>query len=375
MSYPKVLVNLKHIEDNAKNMVRIAKEKSGCTTLALVTKGHCSDKEVIKVLARVSGVDYLADARTQNIRSYFTSLGDGDEERGRKALQDSGKGTMLLRIPMKSELTEVVDLVDLCQISEIETIRLLNDYAEKAEKVQDILLMIDMGDLREGLFFNDREKILKTAGEIIELRNIKLRGISVNMNCYGAIIPKEDNLTEFVNIARDIERKYDVTLDIISGGNSGTIYLAEDGRLPRGITNIRIGEGYLQGTESSYAGKVAGAKQDAFIIQAEIVEIQVKPSIPIGESGLDAFGHVPHYEDKGDMKRAIIAVGKQDTELDSMTPLDEKIEIIGASSDHTILDITSSDTDYKVGDIVSFRLGYSGMLRAMTSPYVTREYI
>lgn len=375
MSYPKVVINLKYLEDNIKQIVKIAKEKSGCTTLALVTKGHCADPNVIKVIADNPDVDYLADSRIKNIESYFDIFGEGNIEKGKAALAAKGKKTMLLRIPMQSELSEVVKYVDLCQISELETIKKLNDLAGEANKVQDILLMIDMGDLREGLFFKNKEEILETAGEILTLPNIKLRGIGVNMNCYGAIIPKEDNLTEFANIAKSIEEKYGVTLDIVSGGNSGTTYLAEAGKLPKGITNIRIGESYLQGTESSYAGTVSGTHQDAFTLQAEIVEIKVKPSIPIGESGVDAFGHVPYYEDKGDMKRAIIAAGRQDVELDSMTPMDEKIEIIGGSSDHIILDITHSDTEYKVGDIVTFRLGYSGMLRATTSKYVCKEYV
>lgn len=358
--YPRIVINLKHLEENVARIAEIVKKESGCTTLALVTKGCCADPEVVRVIANNPDVDYLADSRILNIKNY--------PEEAKK------KQTMLLRIPMQSELPDVVKYVDLCQISELETIEKLNALAKEAGKIQDILLMIDMGDLREGLFFRNRENILETAGKIIALENIKLRGIGVNMNCYGAIIPKEDNLTEFANIAKEIEEKYGVTLDIVSGGNSGTTYLAEAGKLPAGITNLRIGESYLQGTESSYAGTVSGTHQDAFVLEAEIVEVQVKPSLPIGESGVDAFGHVPYYEDKGNMKRAIIAAGKQDVELDSMEPLDEKIEIMGGSSDHIILDVTNCESDYKVGDIVRFRLGYSGMLRATTSKYVERTY-
>ncbi|MBO4235690.1 MAG: alanine/ornithine racemase family PLP-dependent enzyme [Firmicutes bacterium] len=369
MKYPRVIIDLKKLENNIEQIVRVAKREAGCTTLALVTKGHCADAEIVKLIAKNPDVDYLADSRIENIKKYYDALGTSASGK-----LNGGKKTMMLRIPMQSELADIVKYIDLCQISEIETIKLLNREAASAGKVQDILLMIDMGDLREGLIFTDRERIHEVVSEILKLANISLRGISVNMNCYGAIIPKEDNLSEFVSIARETEEKHGISLDVISGGNSGTIYLAEAGKLPIGITNLRIGEGYLQGTESSYAGNVSGADQDAFVLEAEIVEVQTKPSLPIGESGLDAFGHAPYYEDKGDMKRAIIAVGKQDTELDSMTPLDAKIGIMGGSSDHIIIDITNCDKEYDVGDAVKFRLGYSGMLRAMTSEYVAKTY-
>jgi len=370
MKYPRLTIDLAKIKNNVDQITRITKEESDCETLALVTKGHCADAEIVKLLASHPDVDFLADSRIENIKKYFDIL--PCDENGKLAC---GKRTMMLRIPMQTELADIARYIDLCQISEVDTIRLLDQEASKIDKVQDIILMIDMGDLREGLMFTEREKIHNSVSEVLSLSHIRLRGIGVNMNCYGAIIPKEDNLTEFVSIAREIEERHGITLDIISGGNSGTIYLSEEGRLPAGITNVRIGEGYLQGTESSYAGNVSGAYQDAFTLEAEIVEMQTKPSLPIGESGVDAFGHVPYYEDKGLMKRAIIAVGKQDIELDSMTPFDEKIEIMGGSSDHIILDVTNSERDYSVGDIVAFRLGYSGMLRATTSHYVSREYI
>lgn len=371
--YPRVVINLKKFRENVDVVVDIVKHKAGCSTLALVTKGHSADPEIVRAIAENRDVDFLADSRIENIKSYYNILG-GDFETGKKSLAYYGKKTMLLRIPMQSEIFDVVKYVDLCQISEIETIRLLNNEAALQEKIQDILLMIDMGDLREGIFFEDKEKIHETVEEILKLKNINLKGISVNLTCYGAIIPKEDNLSAFVEIGREIEAKHGIKLDIISGGNSSSIYLAQQGRLPDGINNLRLGEAHLQGDEAAYGEHIEGTNRDVFVLEAEIVEIQEKPSLPIGESGVDAFGHVPHYEDKGIMKRAIIAVGKQDTELDSMTPIDEKIEIMGGSSDHIILDITNCNREYKVGDKVGFRLGYSGMLRVTTSRYVKRLY-
>lgn len=276
---------------------------------------------------------------------------------------------------MQDETAEVIKYADISFNSELSTVKLLNEEAKKAGKIHEVVLMIDLGDLREGIFFEKEEQIMDAVAEILNLENIHLHGIAVNLTCYGAIIPKNDNLSKLVEIAHKIEEQFDIKLDMISGGNSSSIYLIDKGELPKGINNLRLGEAALLGNDTAYETDLPGTVGDTVILQAQIVELKEKPSLPIGEVGVDAFGQKPFYEDRGIMKRAIIAVGKQDTDLDSMTPTDSQIEIMGGSSDHTILDVTHCDRDYKVGDIVSFELGYGGMLKTATSPYVTREYV
>ena len=162
---------------------------------------------------------------------------------------------------------------------------------------------------------------------------------------------------------------------MISGGNSSSIYLIDKGELPEGINNLRLGEAFILGNDTAYETKLPGTVDDTLILKAQIVELKEKPSLPIGEVGVDAFGEKPYYEDRGIMQRAIIAIGKQDADLGSMTPCDERIEIMGGSSDHIILDVTKCADDYKVGDVVEFKLGYGGLLKAATSAYVEREYV
>jgi predicted amino acid racemase len=145
--------------------------------------------------------------------------------------------------------------------------------------------------------------------------------------------------------------------------------------LPEGINNRRLGEAFLLGNDTAYGTKLPGTVSDALILEAQIVELKSKRSLPIGEIGVDAFGQKPYYEDRGIIKRAILAIGKQDTDPDSMESIDEKIEILGASSDHLIIDVSKSDADYKVGDVIRFRVGYSGMLKCATSSYVEKIYI
>ena len=360
--YPRLLIDLNKLKSNLDAVAKITKEQGGCS-LMIVTKGLCADPEMAKMVANHPAVDFMADSRVMNIKTY------ADEAR------KNGKMTVLLRIPMHAEAADVVKYVDLSFNSELSTIRLLDEEAGKIGVKHNALLMIDLGDLREGIFYQNEDQIFGAVEEILKMKNINLYGIGVNLTCYGAIIPKNDNLSNLVAIARKIEDKFGIKLNMISGGNSSSIYLIGRGELPQGINNLRLGESFLLGNDTAYGTKLPGTVSDTLILEAQIVELKEKPSLPIGEVGVDAFGQKPYYEDRGIIKRAIIAIGKQDTDIDSMEPLDEKIDILGGSSDHIILDVTKSDTEYKVGDVVRFVLGYGGMLKTATSPYVEKVYI
>ncbi len=353
--YPRLLIDLNKIKNNVKVMRQLTER--GNVELGIVTKSFTADRRIVEAIV-AQGVDFLADARIDNIASYA----------------DLGTPTLLLRIPQPCELEKVIRYADISLNSEISTIRRMNEEAKKQNKNHKVVLMIDLGDLREGIFFENEEEILKTAQEIHALENITLYGVGVNLTCYGAVIPKKDNLSQLVAIARKIEDKLGIKLQMISGGNSSSIYLIDRGELPEGITSLRIGEAFILGNETAYGERVEGTVDDAVILQAQLVEVKNKPTLPIGEIGKDAFGQVPYYEDLGIQKRGILALGKQDTDLDSMTPIDPKVKIMGGSSDHTIVHLTDSDKDYQVGDIVEFKLGYGAMLKLFTSKYIGREY-
>lgn len=360
--YPKVTIDLSKLKNNLDAVSKITKNDGGCS-LMIVTKGMCADAKLVEMLAENPNVDFVADSRIKNIATYSSLV------------RNSGKQTVLLRIPMQSEVEQVIEYVDLSFNSEIPTISLLNDEAKKKNITHKILLMIDLGDLREGIFFKDEDIIFDSVEKINAMENIELYGIGVNLTCYGAIIPENENLSKLVEIGRKIEEKFGISLNMISGGNSSSIYLIGKGELPEGINNLRLGESFLLGNDTAYETKLPGTVDDTLILKAEIIELKNKPSLPIGKIGVDAFGEKPYYEDRGLMDRAIIGIGKQDVDLGSLTPIDEQIEIMGGSSDHIIIDVTKADKRYKVGDILEFKLGYGGMLKVMTSPYVEKEYI
>lgn len=354
--YPRLVIDLKKVKNNLDKITETVKS-SGCS-LMIVTKGYCADLEIYKLLED-SEIDYLADSRIQNLKKY-----DGTK-----------KERVLLRLPMISETEDVVRFSDISLNSEIATIKYLNQAAANINKKHKILLMIDLGDLREGIFFKNEDEIYHAVEEILKLDNIELYGLGVNLTCYGAVIPKKENLSILVDIAGKIEKKFNVKLKMISGGNSSSVYLIGRNELPKGINNLRVGEAFLLGDETAYSEILDGFYDDAFKLEAQIIELKEKQSVPIGETGVDAFGNKPVYEDRGIIKRAIIAVGRQDIDSDNLHPIDSKIDILGASSDHLILDVTKSDCEYNVGDIVNFKISYSSLLRATTSSYVDKVYI
>lgn len=124
--------------------------------------------------------------------------------------------------------------------------------------------------------------------------------------------------------------------------------------------------------QAKYSGMrfLEGYHTDAFHFKAQVVELRRKPSVPIGEHGRDGKGDLPEYPDRGVHLRAICAAGKQDVAWAALTPTLPGAEMIGASSDHLIVDVEGCGGRVKVGDWLDFRCGYMAVLDATTSAYV-----
>ncbi|MEY8304354.1 ornithine racemase Orr [Anaerosalibacter bizertensis] len=354
MGYPRVEVDLNKLEHNVKYIVNKCNSKG--IKVAGVTKVFCGDPKIAKAYVD-GGVSFLADSRIENL----------------KKLKDFDIPKILLRLPMQSEAEDIVEYADVSLNSEMDTIKILSKKAVDAGKVHKIILMIDLGDLREGYF--KEEEIYEAVEEILKLKGIKLEGIGTNLTCYGGIIPREDNVGKLIKVAEKIKNNYNIDLEIISGGNSSSLHLIFNDNMPEGINQLRLGESLVLGRETAFGDRIEDTFDDAFTIVVEAIELKEKPSIPIGEIGMDAFGNKPTFTDRGIRKRMICAIGKQDIDLENIVPIDDDLIILGGSSDHLILDVTNSKIDYSVGDKIRFKLDYGGILSSTTSEYVKRVYI
>ena len=208
---------------------------------------------------------------------------------------------------------------------------------------------------------------------VLQSPNLELLGVGTNLGCFGGVITDAANMQGLIEVATHIEQKFSFTLPYISGMSTAAMEMIENKTMPLRVNHGRFGEAWLLGFDSVDNRRLTYLHDDVFLFKAQIIEIKDKPSKPVGTIGGNAFGQHVEFKNQGMMKRALLAFGTQDVAYEYLIPLDENIEIIGASSDHTIINLHGSD-NYEVGDVLTFKLKYHALLHLYTSKYV-KKYI
>lgn len=350
MLTPRIEFNLAKISHNAKKIKELYSVK-GIEVIG-VTKGVNGNPEVAFALVK-SGIKILADSRIANIKKM--------REAGVQAQY------LLLRTPFLSEADETVKYTDISHNSEIIVIKKLSKIALALNTKHKVILMVELGDLREGIMPAELENIV---AQVLKLKGVELVGIGTNLTCFGGIEPDDKNMPALSAIAKNIEEKFGLQLQYISGGNSANYNWFTSTKETGRVNNLRIGESIYLGTETLHNKPIPNLYTNAFTLIAEVIEAKIKPSMPYGRVGANAFGITKKINDEGLMLRAILGIGLQDVEVLGLTPIID-VEILGASSDHLILN--AKDTDIKVGSEVAFSLNYAALLSAMTSPFITKS--
>ncbi len=283
---------------------------------------------------------------------------------------------LMIRVPMISELEDLVEICDYSLQSEFATLKALDEAAIKAGKVHNVILMADLGDLREG--FYEKEELVDVAKHVEDVfSGLHLAGIGTNLGCYGSVVPTEEKMKQLVSYAEAIEEAIGRPLEYISGGATSSLMPVFDKEMPAKVNLLRIGAvafcGPLEDLRVCYGRKeVDGMHDDVFTLKAEVIEVRTKPTHPVGKLGVDAFGRRNKYIDRGNRKRALLAIGRADYgDIGDIIPQLEGAEVIGASGDHTILDIENCKAIVRVGDVISFKLRYSAIMRLTMSENVT----
>lgn len=282
---------------------------------------------------------------------------------------------MMIRIPMISEIPEMIRICDYSLASDFTAIKTIEEEAAKSDKIHSVILMADLGDLREG-FFEVEE--LADVAEYIENRCdfVHLAGIGTNLGCYGSVMPTKDKMEQLVSYAEAVEAVIGRQIDIISGGATSSLMAVFDGDMPDRINMLRIGAvaacGPMEDLRTVYGrGEIDCMRDDAFTLEAEVIEVRTKPTHPIGKLGVDAFGNKPKYKDRGMRQRALLAVGRADYgDTGDIIPELPGAEVIGASGDHTIIDIEDCEDVIRAGDIMKFKLRYSAIMFLTSSENV-----
>lgn len=349
MLNPRLEIDLGKIFDNASNLIKLLAPLG--ISVTGVTKATLGSVDIAGMLAQ-AGVNSLGDSRIENIE--------------RMAQARIPTQMTLIRSPMLSQAERVVKHADVSYNTEIEVIRKLSFEAQKADRRHGVILMVELGDLREGILPQDLFDIVR---ETQQLPNILFKGIGTNLACRSGVSPDSCNMGRLSRLADSIEESLDLQVDIISGGNSANLNWALSGANIGRVNNLRLGESILLGCETLNRQPIAGLHTDAITLIAEVIESKIKPSLPTGEIAQTAFGEVLQVKDRGQVRQSILAVGRQDADPCDLKP-PESYQIMGASSDHLILE--SCDNNISVGTEVAFKLNYGALLRAMTSPFVSK---
>ncbi|WP_440555344.1 alanine racemase [Vescimonas sp.] len=322
----------------------------------------------IRVCGVIKGVDGMPEAARVLRAAGAAELGTSRLEQVAKCRAAGVPGPwLLIRIPGLTELPDVVALCETSLQSEWPTLLALEEECLRQNKTHRVIVMTDLGDLREG--FWDKKELVDVCERVErELPHVHLAGIGVNLTCYGSTKPTPEKMNELVGLARQVEQRIGRKLEIVSGGATSSFTLVHWGTMPAGVNHLRIGEAILLGKDLQVDWGIRDMdylRMDALTLRAEVVEVKDKPTYPIGEFAIDAFGRKPVYEDRGIRRRAILALGRADVgELESLIPREPGLTVIGGSSDHCIVDVEDCPRRLQVGDIVEFSLCYSHMLYA-----------
>jgi ornithine racemase len=353
-----ITLNRKKLKDNYDHL-NILFSKHGIEW-SPVAKVLCGNHKYLESLISL-GITQVCDSRLANLKT-IKSI-DPDIE------------TVFIKPPARRNAARIVQYADVSFNTEYDTIKLLSDAAVAQKKLHKIVIMIELGELREGVM---REQFMDFYSRVFGLPNIEVAGIGTNLTCMYGVLPNHDKLIQLCLYKQLVEARFNRTIPYISGGASVTIPLIHKGLLPSGINHFRVGETLFLGTDVYHSKPFRHMHNDVFRLYAEIIELSEKPAVPAGENlGQNLTGNVASFEERlsgVNTCRAIVDLGLLDVEEGHINPVDKKIRIAGASSDMIVLDLGENKQRYKVGDVIEFSMDYMGVLRIMNSSYVEKRF-
>jgi ornithine racemase len=343
-------VDLAKVEHNARAVVDLCAAHG--VDVTGVTKGVCGEPEVARAMLR-GGVVSIGESRLENVRRLRAGGVDAP--------------VLLLRIPSLSQASDVVEFTGTSCNAELSAVDGLAAAALDAGVEHGVIVMVDIGDLREGVW---PDQLVTFARHVHDRAGLRLAGVGANLACFGGVIPSAANMGLLGELVEEVEDELGEPVGMVSGGNSSALPLVAAGDMPDRVNHLRIGEAILLGRETVGRTAWPGTVQDAVVLHSEVLELGFKPSMPIGPRGQDAMGHTPAFTDRGWRHHALVNLGTVDTDTGGLTPVDPRLCVLGASSDYLVLDVSGARGELQVGDPVSFLPGYGAMVRAASSPYV-----
>ncbi len=352
-----LLVNTAKIVENIKKVDGFLRENGFSWTLVLkVLGGNSGVLESILNRDIVRNLHSVADSRLVNL----------------KLIKDINPDvtTMFIKPTPLDEIEEIVDYADISLSTSIESIMAINRVAAKRGKIHRIIIMIELGELREGIL---RENTVSFYSKVFELEHVEIIGLGTNLGCMYGVEPTYDKLMQLSLYRELIQAKFKRELPIVSGGSSITLPLVEKRKIPPKMNHFRVGEAVFLGTSPLTNSRFMDLNEDAFTFRGSIIELKKKTLCPEGKL---CDGNVGHVSKNGSQHcwerhyRAVVDFGILDVDASALKPLDETVSFVGETSDMSVYDLGSKKNEMKVGDTISFRPDYMGVARLMASRYL-----
>jgi len=356
----RVVIDLRALKHNIEVVDRWMTSHNASWTL--VTKCLCGHADTMRGLQLI-GVHSIGDSRLENLTALERVNPDFE--------------TWYLRLPHLAAIPDIVKHSDVTLNSEMEVIEAISVESQKLDKTHRIIVMIELGDLREGILPGT---LTNFYDQVFNLPNIEVLGIGANLGCLSGAVSNVDQLMQLVLYRELLELKFNRPMPMISAGSSAVLPLLLQGSLPGPVNHFRIGEAVFLGSDLVHGGILKGLRDDAIFLEADVVELKEKNLIPLGES----TAHTPFepINQNTDVMepgqrgyRAVISLGQLDTEVGGLTPLNPTHRIAGASSDLSVVYVGENPGGLAVGDSIKFRLNYAALVRAMSSKYIEKMLV
>ncbi|MCP4133628.1 MAG: alanine/ornithine racemase family PLP-dependent enzyme [bacterium] len=268
--------------------------------------------------------------------------------------------TMYIRPPAINEIADIIAYSDISLNSSISTVNELNREAVKQKKNHSIIIMIEMGDLREGII---REDLMEFYKNLLDLSNIEVIGIGTNLGCLSDSEPTYEKLKQLSSAKSLLEDTFGKKLDFVSGGSSITLPLTEKNNIPASINHFRVGEAVFMGTSPLNNKQFLDLHTDVFDCYGYIIEIEKK-------------GCHSHRHEIATVK-AILDFGKLDVSGAEILPGDTSTTLVGMTSDMSIYDLGNNKEEdgrarYHVGDKFYFSTNYMSIAQLLHSKFVNK---
>ncbi|MFB0925937.1 MAG: alanine racemase, partial [Vicingaceae bacterium] len=325
--------------------------------------------------------EFLKHVLTDDIIKNIDSIGDS-RLTSLKNLKEVNPGmrTIYIKPPAKMYADQIIKYADISLNSSFTTILALNEAAKKANKIHQIIIMVELGELREGI---KRTELMSFYEKVFQLSNINIIGIGSNLGCMYGIEPTYDKLLQLSLYKELISAKFNKDLKYVSGGTSITLPLIENNVIPKDINHFRIGEAVFFGISPLNNKQFKELSIDAFEFTANVIELEEKKIIPDGIISHGNIGHSAEFDKEditGTSIKAILDFGLLDVDQNDIDFIDTNLEYVGITSDMLVIDLGKNKNkkglqQYKIGDKIHFKPNYMAVARLLNSKFIDKKYI